>query len=258
MNADDDVIRLETANGVAVVTIDRPAAKNSLTVPQIERLTVVIGAACAGDARCLVLRGAGDAFCAGRDLKATDPEHDDTEAILNESIHPALHAVRRAEIPTIAAVRGPALGFGFGLALACDIVLVADDAKLGSPFRNIGAVLDTGGHWFLRERLGRHRAAELVFTGRLLSGREAAALGLVNASHGAASLDVAAMDMAGSIAAGPTAAFRATKEILDDARDYDDTLRLEALHQARALASVDGREGIRAFQEKRKPRFVGR
>lgn len=256
MSADDDVVRLAFDGDVAVVTLDRPEAKNSLTLPQMEALGRRIGEA--RDARCLVIRGAGGAFCAGRDLKATDPENDDTEAILNGVVHPVLQAVHDAPMPTIALVHGPALGFGFGLALACDLTLVADDAKLGSPFRNIGAVLDSGGHWFLRERVGRHRAAELVFTGRLMSGREAAAMGLVNASHGASDLDAVGMKLAASIAAGPTAAFRSTKEILDTATGFDDTLRLEAIHQARALAGEDGREGIRAFQEKRRPRFVGR
>lgn len=251
-------VRLAIAGSVATITIDRPEAKNALTVEQIERFGALVGDAVVEEVRCLVVRGVGGAFCAGRDLKSADPEHDDTEAILERSINPALRAVHDAPMPTLAVVHGPALGFGFGLALACDITLVADDARLGSPFRNIGAVLDSGGHWFLRERIGRHRAAELVFTGRLLSGREAAAIGLVNASHAALDLDAIAYAMARAIGSGPTGAFRATKTILDTATDYHETLRLEAVHQARALAGADGREGIRAFQEKRRPSFVGR
>jgi enoyl-CoA hydratase/carnithine racemase len=160
-------------------------------------------------------------------------------------------------IPTVALVRGPALGLGFGLALACDITLVADDALLGSPFRTIGCVLDSGGHYFLERRLGRHRAAELVFTGRLLSGREAAQIGLVNRALAAVDLDAHGLELAREIAAGPTAAFRSSKEILRGDRALPEILELEARYQAEALASRDGREGIRAFQEKRKPKFIG-
>jgi 2-(1,2-epoxy-1,2-dihydrophenyl)acetyl-CoA isomerase len=254
----EDAVRLEFEGTVAIVTIDRPEAKNALTIPQIETLGNLIGDAIRQGARCLVVRGNRESFCAGRDLKETDPECDDTRALLENAIHPTLRAVRNAPIPTLALVHGPALGFGFGLALACDVTYVADDARLGSPFRNIGAILDSGGHWFLRERVGSHRAAELVFSGRLISGREAAAMGLVNASYGASDLHEVGMVAARSFASGPTAAFLSTKVILDTATDYEDTLRLEAIGQGAALAGPDGREGIRAFQEKRKPRFVGR
>lgn len=250
-------VRLMLELPLAVIVLDRPAAKNSLRLDDMTAIATAVADAVAAGARAVLVRGTRDAFCAGRDLKDTHPETDDTLGILRERINPVLRAVRDCPVPTIAAVHGPALGFGFGLALACDIAVVADDALLGSPFRNIGAVLDSGGHHHLRERVGPHRAAELIFLGRLLSGRQAAAMGLVNRSVAAESLDAVAWQMALDIAHGPTAAFSASKRILSRERSFEETLDMEAEAQAEALAGPDGAEGIRAFQEKRKPRFIG-
>jgi enoyl-CoA hydratase/carnithine racemase len=251
-------VLLAHADSVAEITLNRPQAKNSLRLDDMRLLANIIEEALAGPARCLLLMGAGDAFCAGRDLKETDPVNDDTRAIIVDLVNPLLKRLREAPLPTISAVKGPALGFGFGMALACDITLVADTAILGSPFRNIGAVLDSGGHHIMRERIGAHRAAELIYTGRLISGTEAAALGLVNRAVPAAEVDTAARAMARSIADGPTGAFRASKRILAEARPFDEVVAMEAVAQAEAFAGPDGREGVAAFKDRRKPRFVGR
>lgn len=253
----EPAIILERDDDVALLRLNRPEARNSLRLDDIRRLAGLLEEVASSGARCLVLRGSGAAFCAGRDLKETDPERDDTRAILGGLINPLLLRLCDLPIPTIAMVRGPALGLGLGLVLACDIALVAEDALLGSPFRAIGCVLDSGGHYFLARRLGRHRAAELIFTGRLVSGREAAVIGLVNRAVAALDLEAQALLLAHDIVAGPTAAFRAAKQILAGDRDLPEVLDLEAQYQAAALASRDGREGIRAFQEKRKPRFTG-
>ncbi|MFA5487945.1 MAG: enoyl-CoA hydratase-related protein [Candidimonas sp.] len=243
--------------GLGVVVIDRPERKNSLTLQHMHEVGAAFGECVDDGARCILIRGAGDMFCAGRDLLDMDAATEDTEAVLRDRINPALAAVRGCGVPTIASVKGPALGFGFGLALACDITVVADNALMGSPFRNIGCTLDSGGHYYMRERIGVHRAAELIFTGRLISGREAAAMGLVNRSMGALDLDGYVDALARSIAQGPTAAFAATKRILASQGGYDDMAELEAHYQARLLRTSDGIEGLTAFKEKRKPRFSG-
>lgn len=243
---------------LGVVTLDRVESRNSLRVDEMEEVGLAFERAAAAGARCILVRGEGGAFCAGRDLKDTRPGEDDTYEIVSKRINPALDKVRRCGVPTISAVQGPALGFGFGLALACDITIVADNALMGSPFRNIGLMLDSGGHHCLRERLGRHKCAEIVFLGKLFSGREAAEMGLVNRSVGALDVEGVASGMARSISQGPTAAFRATKEILSANRSYEESAELEAIHQARLIAGPDGIEGIDAFQKKRRPRFVGR
>jgi 2-(1,2-epoxy-1,2-dihydrophenyl)acetyl-CoA isomerase len=255
--ADDHAILFERQDDLGMLTLNRPQARNSLRLDDVRLLGERLTEAMSSGVRCLMLSGAGDAFCAGRDLKETDPENDDTRAILRDVINPVLLSLYDLPLPTIAVVKGPALGLGFGLALACDLTLAAENAVLGSPFRNIGCVLDSGGHYFMERRIGRHRAAELIFTGRLISGREAAQLGLINRAIGALALDAEAEALAREIATGPTAAFRASKRILNNDAGMSNVLDLEAAAQAEALASRDGREGIRAFQEKRKPRFTG-
>lgn len=243
--------------GLGVIVIDRPERKNSLTLQHMREVGDAFGDCVAQGARCILIRGAGDVFCAGRDLHDMDAATEDTEAVLRDQINPALAAVRNCRVPTIASVKGPALGFGFGLALACDITIVADNALMGSPFRNIGCALDSGGHYYLRERIGVHRAAELIFTGRLISGREAASLGLVNRSVGALDLQRYTEALARSIADGPTAAFTASKRILASHGGYDDMADQEAHYQAQLLRTNDGMEGLAAFKDKRKPRFSG-
>lgn len=253
-----DTILMTIASDVARITLNKPEVKNSLGVDEMAEVGRAMQRAVDAGARCILIMGAGDAFCAGRDLRDADPVKDDTYEILSKYINPALGAVRACRVPTVSAVAGPALGFGFGLALSCDITLVADNAMLGSPFRRIGLVTDSGGHHYLRERLGRHRAAELIFTGRMLSGREAASMGLVNRSVGAADLERAALTLATAISTGPTAAFGASKEILDCPGSYDDMAELEARKQDEAMKGADGKEGIEAFKARRSPVFIGR
>lgn len=245
------------AAGVARIVLSRPKVRNSLRVAEMRALGELVTAA-ARDARCIVIAGEGGAFCAGRDLSEADPERDDTLAILRDAIHPSIAAVHACPVPTIAQVDGPALGFGFGLALACDLAFVADDAKLGSPFRAIGCVPDSGAHWFMAQRIGRHRALELILGGTLLSGREAARIGLVNRSVAGAELAGTVAAFAAHVAGGPPLAFAASKAILAQGDSLERTLDLEARAQADMLRTHDGIEGIRAFQAKRPPTFVGR
>ncbi len=137
--------------------------------------------------------------------------------------------------PTFAAVHGACLGAGLGLALGCDVVYVADDAKIGSPFARIGAVLDSGGHSFFVSRLGTHRALELIYTGRLLSGIEAAQLGLVNRSMPKDSLVAETRKVAAQVAQGPTAAFMQSKRSgAQDRRRGDGSVRGAEMRSASA------------------------
>lgn len=248
----------EQQGGLTTITLNRPQKKNSLTIEGMEEITEALGLALEQDSRCVRIRGSGGSFCAGRDLSGVDAATDDTLVLLRDRINPVLDAVRRCPIPTFAQVEGPALGFGFGLALACDIVYVAETALLGSPFRNIGLVLDSGGHYYLRERLGRAKAAELIFTGRLFSGLEAAGMGLVNLAVAAPDLEAVSRKLIDLIAQGPTQAFRASKRILEEGQSYDDVVRLEAESQAMLMSTRDADEGLKAFQAKRRPAFIGR
>lgn len=254
----DETVLFAQDGAVAEIAFNRPEAKNALRPEELDLLAGHLEALAASEARCLLLRGEGGAFSAGRDIAGADPAADDNEALLKAGINPVLHWVRNLPLPTVAVVEGPCLGLGFGLAFACDMVLVAEDAVLGSPFRNIGCILDSGGHYFLRQQIGYHRAAELIYTGRLLSGAEAAEIGLVNRAWPAAEVLAEGRKLAAHIATGPTAAFRISKKILQSDAGYDATLDLEAEGQAKALQTADGVEGFKAFQEKRRPSFTGR
>lgn len=252
-----EAFRLLDEGAVLVLEIDRPQTRNSLKLTEMEALGETLASERVQRARCLVIRGAGESFCSGRDVREIDPEGEDAHEILRNRIGPVLQRLYTLPAPTIASVRGPALGFGLGLALACDITVASDDAIFGSPFRRIGAVLDSGGHYFFQQRLGRHRAAELVFTGRMLSGREAADLGLINEAVPADALATHTGKLASLIASGPTAAFRATKEILAEDRSFGDVLKLEARFQKDVTRGPDGQEGLAAFRERRSPVFKG-
>src|SRR6202041_1762443 len=141
------------------------------------------------------------------DLADAHPGDEDAEAIIETTFNPLIKRIVAFPAPTFACVHGACLGVGLGLALGCDVVYIADDARIGSPFARIGAVLDSGGHSFFVSRLGTHRALELIYTGRLLSGTEAAAWGLVNQCVPKAELVDRVRQLAATVAKGPTAAF---------------------------------------------------
>ncbi len=247
--------------GVAEVVLNRPDKMNAMNLAMVHDLVEALEQAHAGGARALLVRGAGRAFCSGRDLADADPLREDGQAILRDIFNPLIERVADLPIPTIAAVQGACLGTGLGLALACDIVYAADDARIGSPFARIGAVLDSGAHAAFVSRVGPHRALELIYTGRLLSGREAAEWGLVNRSVAGADLARHTRELATSIARGPTAAFleskRIVRSILDKRMSLKELLDAEAAAQGRASRTHDYQDGISAFQEKRKPSFTG-
>lgn len=256
-NADAAVL-LELDGDMATLRLNRPKKKNALTVEDMGHITTLLQQALARGVRAVCITGSGGSFCAGRDLSRVDPKTDDTLGVLQKQIAPVLNVVRRCPVPTLACVEGPALGFGFGLALACDIVYASETALMGSPFRNIGLLLDSGGHHYLRERLGRSRAAELIFTGRLFSGLEAARMNLINRAVPAPTLDAVCRNLLANLASGPTLAFAESKRILDEATSYEQVCEMEAHSQARLMTTTDAAEGLAAFQEKRRPRFLGR
>jgi 2-(1,2-epoxy-1,2-dihydrophenyl)acetyl-CoA isomerase len=239
------------------IILNRPDKMNALGNPEFQALAAMAETLADGGARAVILRGLGRAFCTGQDIATLDPAVTDAERMIREGVNRAIQAVHAIPVPTIAAVHGHCLGGGFGLAFACDIVLAAEDARFGSPFGKIGCVADSATHYHLRQRLGHHLASELIYTGRLITGREAAERGLINASCPADRLLVEARALAAAIAQGPTLAFRESKRILQSDAGFTATLDAEAIAQGRNIQTRDGAEGFRAFQEKRPPHFTG-
>jgi enoyl-CoA hydratase/carnithine racemase len=260
-SANNATVRLDVDGAFAELVLDRPDKMNAVNEAMVADLHECLSKVEDASTRALVVRGEGRGFCAGRDLADADPANEDGEKILNDVLNPVVERLAGLAVPTFAAVHGPALGTGLGLALACDVVYVADDARIGSPFARIGAVLDSGAHDFLVRRIGAHRTLELVYTGRMLSGREAAEWGIVNRSVGRLDLLPRVRRMAHDVARGPTSAFLASKRIVrrisDEGPALADVLRAEAAAQGAASRTQDYQDGIAAFQEKRAPRFTG-
>jgi 2-(1,2-epoxy-1,2-dihydrophenyl)acetyl-CoA isomerase len=255
-------VNVQITNSVAEVVLDRPSKFNAVNAEMAGALLAAIDEAIGSGCRALLLRGEGRGFCAGRDLGDANPTDEDAQAILVEQFNPLFQRLRAVAVPTIAVVQGPALGVGLGLAFACDVVFVGESAKVGSPFAGIGCVLDSGGHRHFVDRLGPHRALEMIYSGALISGRVAAELGLVNRCFTDDVLLAEARSFATSLASGPTAAFALSKQIVQrmDAEhmSFDDVLAAEAEAQGAASKTADYAEGIGAFQAKRQPTFTGK
>jgi 2-(1,2-epoxy-1,2-dihydrophenyl)acetyl-CoA isomerase len=251
-------VRLEWRERTAVITLDRPERRNALDLDALKEMGEVLAEV--ADARAVVLAATGKTFSAGRDLK-DDRIAGDPEKLLAEHFNPLIATLYALPCPTFAAVQGAALGTGFGLAFACDIVIAAEDAQVGSPFAKLGGLPDCGFHFLAAQRIGMRRTLELIYTGRLLNGREAEEIGLVNRCVPASELLAVTMEMAESAAQGPTAAFALSKSLLraaeDNAMSLAESLAAEAKDQAAALRTADAQEGLTAFLERRAPVFRG-
>jgi 2-(1,2-epoxy-1,2-dihydrophenyl)acetyl-CoA isomerase len=248
--------RVEGADGVTTVTLDRPDALNAQTRASRRALIRDLRALSADDAvRCVVLTGAGRAFCAGQDLREPDALTD-VDVVIRETYIPIVEALK----PVVAAINGPAAGAGLSIALACDLRYMADDAVLMLAFSNIGLVPDCGGTWLLVRAVGHARAFELAATGRRVHADEALALGLVQRIVPRDEVLGAAQALARELAARPTLALGWTKRLLRAAERsaLADVMELEAQLQASAVTTHDHAEGVAAFLEKREPRFEGR
>lgn len=250
---------------VARVTLNRPDARNALTLSLKQALHDLVPRLDQdGEVGCLLLSGAGRAFCSGGDTKtmARDgkpPSMDDRQRLLRwEHELPAqLHELSK---PVLAALPGPAAGAGFSLALACDLRIAAESAFLMTSFARLGLSGDYGGSWFLTQLIGPAKARELYFTGERVSADECLALGLFNRVVSDAALQDEAFAWAAAIAAGPPVAHRFMKENLNRAltADLRTCLGYEADRMVRGAMTEDYREAVRAFVEKRPPAFRGR
>lgn len=251
------------ANGVALLTLDLPERRNAMSGEMTDSWRQVM-AELRYDRRlrAVVVTGTGSAFCAGGDFGwlAAEPEADVDR--LRERMLPFYRtwlAVRDLEVPTIAAVNGPAVGAGACLALACDLRYVAHHARISLPFTALGIHPGMAATWLLPEVVALPVARELLFTGRAVDGAEAVRIGLANQALDAAELLDHALSVADSIADRAPIATRLTKAALTDGHaSLEDALRWEGLAQPVTMATEDYQEGLRAQRERRRPEFRGR
>lgn len=270
-----EVLYERPADGVALITLNRPDRLNAMTTELMTALSDALADAAADrTVRCVVLTGAGRAFCAGGDVKAMATGGGALGTGVDGSVAAQLvHGVRELRAfqertsyalhtmpkPTVAMVNGPAVGAGLSLALACDLRVASDQARFGTAFRNVALTGDFGGSYFLQRLVGMARARELYFTGEILDAERALYLGIVNRVVPHDRLMDKTMALAAHLAAGPTLAFALMKENLNLAAQADlrTVLAQEALHQRLAGLSDDHRAAALAFVEKRTPVFRG-
>lgn len=256
-------------DGVATLTMNRPEARNALTPEMMSALRDTLPRLAADPAvRVVVLTGAGNAFCAGGDVKrfaaaaaaggaAMSFDHRVTDLRMRMEVSRVLHEMPK---PTLAVIPGPAAGAGLSMALACDLRIAASDAKLTTAFSKVGLSGDFGGSFFLTHIVGTAVARELFFTGRVLSGAEAHAMGIVNRVAEPSALSEAAAAFAHELAALPTVAVGYMKRNLNVALrgSLAENLDAEAIHMIRTFETEDHKGAAQAFVEKRAPVFSGR
>jgi enoyl-CoA hydratase len=251
---------IEESGNVAVLTLNRPEARNALTYSLYGALEDAVRTT---TARCLVITGADPAFCSGDDVKQILSKTGDASARpagpLQPKLTPLCDALLHTDIPVIAAVNGAAVGFGMEIALMADIRVASERAKLGELFVKRGINSDVPGLGRLAQIVGRETAAELLFTGRVISGAEAKELRLVSRVVPHEELLPTAMALAHEIADNPPLAVQRLKAGLRRALDPDwhDLGQWVTASLIELFQTADHREGVNAFMEKREPRYTG-
>jgi 2-(1,2-epoxy-1,2-dihydrophenyl)acetyl-CoA isomerase len=264
----DDLLA-DVDGGVAVLTMNRPDRRNAMSEAMMTALERVLSDVEVDDTvGCVVLTGAGGAFCAGGDVKAMAEQ---PAAERGQTVDAVIHRQRLRQRatsgrlwqmpkPTIAAIGGPAAGAGLSLALACDLRYAIEGAVLTTAFARVAFSGDYGGTWFLSRLVGSAKARELYYFSDRLSAADAERLGIVNAVFPAADFDREVMQRARRLAQGPRLAYRYMKENLNRAvaGELGECMDMEATHHIHTGLTQDHREAAKAFVERREPEFTGR
>ena len=257
------------ADHVGTITLDRPDAKNALTIEMRDAIVDAVRSARADDdVRALLITGNGDAFCAGMDLsastvaKAAEPGYStrSTAEALRIGVQAFIRELWELDKPTIACVNGTAVGPGAHLALACDFVLVHETTRFMWSFARWGLVVDAGGAYLLPRLVGLPRAKAMVMLGEGATGQQAVDLGLAYKCVPEEELAATAKELATRLAAGPTRSLGLSKRLLNASFETDlgRSLDLEGQYQSLAATSTDLMEGMAAFKDRRDPNFTGR
>ena len=261
----NDAVLLTRDGPVATLTLNRPDALNSLNPAMIEALIAHTASVAADDSvRVVVLRGAGRHFMAGGDIRSFAERIGDAPAARSECfarmigrLHAAIEHLHRMPHPVVGRVQGAVAGFGLSLMNACDLVVAADDSYFASAYRQIALTPDGGGSWSLPRIVGLRKAMEILLLGERFGAPDALALGLVNRVVPVAELDTATNALARTLAAGPALATRNAKRLVRESfgRTLSEQLDAEKVSFATCAGTSDFVEGIKAFLEKRAPRF---
>ncbi len=251
-------VLIEKSGGVLTLTLNRPEKKNALTRAMYQALGDAIdGAANDKDVRCVLIQANGDIFTAGNDLGdfAAVNAGDTTANQAREGGNPLLAALARAKTPLVAAVHGRAVGVGVTMLLHCDLVYVAEDALLTTPFVNLALVPEAASSMLLPARIGHARAFSMFVLGEAVDGRTAAAWGIANAAVPAAELRAKARAAAEAVAARPASSGAITKALMRDPAGIATRMDKEGRHFAAQLKSAEAKEAFAAFAQKRAPDF---
>ena len=266
MTAFED-LRVSQDGGVVWVEIHRPHVRNAYRTRTCHELVDVIEGFVANDAaRVLVLTGAGGSFCSGGDLSHTaEVEEADRRqlghgAIMREGMHRVIRALWSCDKPTVALVDGPAVSGGLALALCCDLRIGSARTRMGDVSGRVGLLPDEGGAWIFPRVLGQDRALQMTLLQQIYDADQCVALGLLHETVAMEDLHAHVTALAQRLAAGPPLAMRTAKRMIRDAEqlNLDQALRQAELAVEVVNISEDVQEGIRAFLDKRPPRFVGR
>lgn len=253
-------ITYDLEGGVALITFNRADKMNALNTQMRAEIAHAVKQG-GKEARVVVLTGAGRAFCSGQDLGDRSKSSSiDLERTLRDEYAPMLRAIVNCPVPTIAAVNGPAAGAGANLALAADVVFAAESAYFMQAFTKIGLIPDAGGTYVLPRQMGMAKAMGAALFADKITARQADDWGMIWEAVPDADFDAHWRAKAAHLAAGPTAAYGAVKEVLRGSWDntFEDQLTFEAKEQGKCGKSRDFKEGVLAFVEKRSPSFEGR
>lgn len=254
-----DLVLRQQQGAVLTLTLNRPDAMNALTYELLLELRDALADAVDPAIRCVVVTGAGRGFCAGQDIGAFASVAGELDALLEQTYHPVIRALRGLEKPVIAGLNGAVAGAGLSLALACDLRFAADNVVVVPGFSAIALVPDAGATWALTDILGAARAFEWMCSNRRLSAAEALECGLVSDVVAAAEFPTALSAYAERWAAGPTRAFALTKQLFEHARSaqFESQIALEARFQTEVAATSDFAAGVAAFLARTPPTFTG-
>lgn len=257
-----EFLKYELEDGVATITLNRPDVYNAFNDGLSYELQDALKQATRDDlVRVVVITGEGKAFCSGQDLKASSKQENKSFMdSLHKRYNPIIRAMRNMPKPIIARLNGVAAGAGCSLALACDLIVAAEESMLVEVFVNIGLVLDSGSSYFLPRLVGSAKAFEMSTMGTRIKGKEAFEMGLVNKVVPLADIDGAVKEYTDFYKQAPTKAIGLMKKMLNKAGNssLDEMLDYEAYCQEIAGSSDDYKEGVNAFLEKRKAEFKGK